>query len=94
MKVYVNAKNEIKDVGTTNNASLKEVEINDENNPFANWSIAKICCYKVNVENGIVRGYSPYVDIKIVEHIDRLALDTQKNMDNIATLEATVVNNI
>ena len=72
MKIYVNEKNEIKDVGTTTDESLIEYVINDAYNPFANWSVAKICCYKVAVKDGYVTMSTPYVDSRIIEHIDRL----------------------
>lgn len=72
MKIYVNDKLEIKDVNTTNDNHLIEYEIDDENNPFTNWSVAKICCYKVTIVNNMVTSYTPYVDSRLVEHIDKL----------------------
>lgn len=80
MIVYVNSKNEIKDVGSTTDSTLTKLVINDEGNPFANWSVAKICCHMVAVKDGVVVRYIPYVDTKIIEHIDKLgvASDAQK----------------
>lgn len=90
MKIYVNDKNEIKDVGTTTDESLIEYVINDDiNNPFATWSIAKICCYKAVVENGIVTGFTPYVDSRLIEHIDRLGKEnasTQAQLDYVTMM--------
>lgn len=83
MKIYVNDKDEIKDVGTTTDESLIEYIINDEYNPFAEWSVAKICCYKVNVENGNVTMFTPYVDSRIIEHIDQLGKGNEANANNI-----------
>ena len=74
MILYVNDRNEIKDVHSTNDTSLKEVFINDEENPFKNWSIAKICCYRVDVREGVVCMMTPYVNSLIVEHLDRLGV--------------------
>lgn len=98
MKVYVNNRNEIKDVNSTTDLSLVELEINDDGNPFANWSVAKICCHKVEVENSMVTKFSPYIDTRIIEHIEKLGkrdesvasdiLDTQIGLTE--TFEKTV----
>lgn len=69
MKVYVNEKNEIKAVGTTTDTSLTEVEITDSGNPFATWSEERICCFKADIRNGVVYGYSPYVKTTIIDKI-------------------------
>lgn len=78
MKVFVNSKNEIKDVNTTTEETLVVVEVPDD--VFAGWSVAKICCFKLILEDGQYRGFTPYVDSKLIEHIERLgtASDTQK----------------
>lgn len=89
MKIYVNDKNEIKDVCTTTDESLIEVIINDENNPFVNWSVAKICCFKVEVKDGNVIMYTPYVDSRIIEHIDKLGkqdIKSEAKIDYIAMM--------
>ena len=89
MKIYVNDKNEIKDVGTTTDESLIEYVINDEQNPFSSWSIAKICCYKAVIENGIVTEFVPYVDTKLIEHIDQLGKEnasTQAQLDYVTMM--------
>lgn len=90
MIVYVNNNNEIKDVDITSDKNLIPLEISDENNPFSAWSVAKICCYKVNVVNGFVTMYTPYVDSKIIEHIDRLGKNDNGSDARIASLEEAV----
>jgi len=72
MIVFVNDKAEIHDVGTTNDPTLTGLFIKDEGNPFKDWSVAKICCYKVSVSGGIVTMYTPYVDSNSIPHIDQL----------------------
>ena len=72
MILYVNENNEIKDVNTTSNPSLIPLEINDETNPFEDWTIAKICCYKVAVSNKRITSFTPYIDSTIVEIVDKL----------------------
>lgn len=72
MKVFVDSENRIHDVGSTQDTSLTELVINDSTNPFKDWSIAKICCYKVNVSDGVVTMYTPYVPSSLIAHIDQL----------------------
>ena len=90
MILYVNENNEIKDVNTTSNPSLIPLEINDETNPFEGWSIAKICCYQVNVAEGDVIMMTPYVDTKIIEHIDQLGKESDINASDAADLRAAI----
>lgn len=48
MIIFVNNKNEIKDVNVTKDTSLRPYEIAESDlNPFANWPVAKICCYRI-----------------------------------------------
>lgn len=89
MKVFMNEKNEIKAVGSTTDASLREVEILDEMNPFATWSEEKICCFKANVQDGLVYGYTPYVSTKIIEKLETEArLTSLEETVGILTLDA------
>lgn len=71
MILYVNDRNEIKDVDYTTDELLIPLTISDENNPFLSWSPAKICCHKVEVKDGVVTSYTPYIDSRIIEHIER-----------------------
>lgn len=74
MYLILNSDNEIKGVGVTTDPSLVSVYV-DENAdmfPFKGWSEAKICCYKVNVVDGIITMMTPYVDSRLIEHIDQL----------------------
>lgn len=86
MIVFVNNKNEIKDVNTNSkqDETLTEVRIDDEGNPFNGWSDAKICCYKVNVSEGRVVMMTPYVDSRLIEHIDQLGKQASANEQSIA----------
>lgn len=76
MIIYVNSNNEIKDVNTTLDESLTPLEITDYN-PFEGWSVAKICCYKATVSEGRVTMMTPYVDSRLIEHIDQLSRQTE-----------------
>ena len=90
MIIFVNERNEIKDVNITKDASLRPYEIAESDfNPFANWSIAKICCYKVtltpervdNMETDkyIISMMTPYIDSHIIEHIEQLGNQNENN---------------
>lgn len=89
MILYVNGRNEIKDVDSTTDELLIPLTVSDENNPFLSWSPAKICCYKVEVQNGTVTMYTPYVDSRIVEHIERQGqenINLQAQVDYLAMM--------
>ena len=90
MIIFVNERNEIKDVNVTKDTSLRPYEIADSDlNPFANWSAAKICCYKValtpekvdDAETGkyIIIMMTPYIDSRIIEHIEQLGNQNETN---------------
>lgn len=72
MILFVNDKGEIKDVDFTKDTSLIPLEVNDVDNPFIGWSVAKICCYRVTVSDGRVTMMTPYIDSRLLEHIDQL----------------------
>ena len=75
MKVYVNERNEIHEVNTCSDPSLIELEVTD--GTFDGWSEAKICCYKATVQDGNVTMMTPYVDSRLIEHIDQLGKQTE-----------------
>lgn len=71
MVIFINNKREIKDVGTTTDTSLTPITVDDD--LFYNWTVAKICCYAVYLtSDNQVCGFYPYVDSRLIEHIDQL----------------------
>lgn len=100
MYVSVNKKGEIKEVGVSTNPDLKSLFIADETNPFNGWSKAKICCYKVNIRDGIVMMMTPYIDSRLIEHFDALGTASETNASDISdnreglteTFESTLTN--
>ena len=82
MKVFINGNNEIKDVNTTTDDSLRPIEM-PKDNPFANWSVAKICCHKVDLKNGQYAGFTPYVDSRVIEHIERLGKENEATNEEV-----------
>ena len=74
MILFVNDKQEIHDVNTTSDKSLSPLYVDEErvSFPFKGWSVAKICCYKVSVSDGIITMRTPYVDSNLIAHIDQL----------------------
>ena len=91
MIVFINKKNEIKDVDTTTDVTLTPVEISDELNPFANWSVAKICCQKISLtKDGKYKGFTPYVDSRLIEHIDKLSRKDAESEERLTSVEEAV----
>ena len=88
MKVYVNSNNEIKDVGNTEDLSLITVEV--PSLFFGGWSVAKICCYKLIISGGVVEGFTPYVDSRIIEHIDKLAKKSEAVSEENMLISETI----
>ena len=93
MKIYVNERNEIHEVNTCSDPSLIELEVTD--GTFDGWSEAKICCYKATVNEGNVTMMTPYVDSRLIEHIDQLGRQTEaitpKQFTKTAYIEDTEV---
>ncbi len=87
MIIFTNSKDEIKDVNSTTNVELTGHVINDKDNPFKDWSTAKICCYKSTVIGGRVTMMTPYVDSRLLDHIEQLGQATEVNASDI---EATM----
>lgn len=88
MYISVNERNEIKEVGVSSDPSLTSLYV-DENSdmfPFKGWSDAKICCYKVNVVDGIVMMLTPYVDSRMIEHFDQVGRQTEEVASNLSGL--------
>lgn len=88
MKVYINSKYEIKDVETTEDLTLLPVEV--PNMFFNGWSVAKICCYKLIISGGVVEGFTPYVDSRIIEHIDKLAKKSEEVSEENMLISETI----
>ena len=87
MILYVDSENKVRAVNSTTDTSLKPIYV-DENNeqfPFKGWSTAKICCYKVNVFNGVVTMMTPYVDSRCLEFVDQMG----HSIDNITPYTET-----
>lgn len=81
MKIYVDEESKIKAVGSSDNPDLIEIEINDDGNPFADWSSAKICCYQVAVSDGVVIMYTPYVASSALDYIDHVGKENDLLVD-------------
>lgn len=90
MILYINQKNEIKDVNTTEDSSLTPFEISEnDSNPFNEWIVDKICCYKVIIEDGKIKGIEPYVDSIIIDRIETLSKAnsaTQAQLDYVTMM--------
>ena len=100
MYISVNEKNEIKKVGIDENLTVLYVDENSADYPWNGWSEVKICCYKVEVKDGIVTMMTPYVDSISLDVIDQLGKSTEVNAGDISdnrdglmeTFEASMLN--
>lgn len=74
MILYVDSENKVRAVNTTTDTSLKPLYVDESNDtfPFKGWSTAKICCYMVNVIDGVVTMWTPYVDSRMLDSIDAM----------------------
>lgn len=87
MILYVDNENKVRAVNTTTDTSLTPLYVDEErvSFPFKGWSVAKICCYKVSVSDGIVTMLTPYVDSRCLEFVDQMG----HSIDNITPYTET-----
>lgn len=85
MYISVNENNEIKKVGIDDTLTVLYVDETKENYPFKGWSEAKICCYKVRVnDGGVITMFTPYIYADNLEVIDMLGQSTEVNKSDIS----------
>jgi len=74
MKIYIDEDGKIIDVRSTDRTDLTEIELDETaiDYPFSGWSDARICCYRVEVEDGQVIMFTPYVPTNIIPKIEDL----------------------
>lgn len=77
MILFVNDKQEVHavNVNNTGDKTLTPVFVDETKKQvidIASWSIARICCYKMAVSNGIIIMITPYVDSNSIPHYDQL----------------------
>lgn len=92
MILYVDSENKVRAVNSTTDNTLTPlyVDENDEQFPFKGWSTAKICCYKVNVSDGVVTMLTPYIDSRNLEMIDTMGHQIDTTSDNTKITTETV----
>lgn len=84
MYISVNSNNEIKKVGIDENLTVLYVDETNPSYPWNGWSEAKICCYKVKVnDEGIVTMMTPYIWSNNLEVIDMLGQSTDDNSNGL-----------
>ena len=78
MIVYVNERNEIKDVNHTEDTTLSPIDLNGISHPFEDMSVDEICCYKVRINergNAVVQ---PYVVKDLRDRFARLGKENEE----------------
>lgn len=86
MYLSVNSENEIKNVGVTSDTELSIIYVDDtlDDFPLKGWSDAKICCYKIKVDDkGRIIMLTPYIWSNNLEVIDMLGHGTDDNSDGL-----------
>lgn len=92
MILYVDSENKVRAVNSTTDDTLTPLYV-DENNeqfPFKGKSIAFICCYRVNVVDGVVTMWTPYIDSRNLEMIDTMGHQIDTTSDNTKITTETV----
>ena len=78
MIVYVDEQSRIKAVDHSVDESLTPLEIiDDDENPFKDWSHAKICAYRCTVNEGRVTMMTPYVASSALDYIDEVGKELE-----------------
>lgn len=90
MKVYVDSENRIKAVDSTTDETLTELIIDDATNPFADWSKAKICCYRITVKDGFVTMFTPYRPSSALDYIDEIGHEADDNADKAQAFDIMI----
>ena len=101
MIIFVNERNEIKDVNTTKDETLTAYELTDNDNLFKDWNVDKICCYRVTLMPEVVDGeetgkylvtmMTPYIDSRIIEPIVWLREQIKSNSADIVTTDERIL---
>ena len=84
MYLSVNEYNEVKKVGIDENLTVLFVDETREDFPFRGMSEARICCYRINVKDGIIMMMTPYMDSISLDVIDQLGQSTEVNKSDIS----------
>lgn len=92
MILYVDNENKVRAVNSTTDTSLTPLYVDETADlfPFKGWSVAKICCYKVSVSDGIVTMFTPYIDSRNLEMIDNMGHQIDATSDNTKITTETV----
>ncbi len=77
MILFMNDKLEVHavNVNNTDDNTLTPVFVDETKEQIidiASWPVAKICCYKMAVSNGIITMFTPYVDSNSIPHFEQL----------------------
>lgn len=83
MILYVDNRGCIKDVGSSSNSSLRRIEISEEGNPFEGWSVDRICCYRIEEQEGRIVMMTPYTDSRNIDFYDRGGRAHEENSEGI-----------
>lgn len=77
MILFMNDKQEVHavNVNNTDDKTLTPVFVDETKEQIvdiASWPVARICCYKMAVSNGVITMFTPYVDSNSISHYEQL----------------------
>ena len=74
MKLYVDKNGCIMAVNSTERTDLTEIYVDDTLDDFAfkGWSETRICCYRVEVTDGVITMFTPYVPTHMISALENL----------------------
>lgn len=91
MKVFVDSEQRIKAVGSSQDPELTELFIEDnDDNPFKDWSTAKIKSYRCTVNDGRVTMMTPYRDSRDLDYIDEIGHIADDNEDKAQAFDIMI----
>lgn len=91
MLVYTDNDGRIMAVETSDDPDLIPVEIiDDDDNPFAGWSDARICCYRIHATDGHVDMMTPYVNSILIDIVDRFGTADAQTAEDIISAEQEI----
>ena len=91
MNVFIDNEGNIIDIGITKDKSLTKVVIDKDNDDrFKGWSDLKFLCYKLNVQNGEIIGYSPIVPYSTVTKLETVGQEIIELKESIIEIAGIV----
>lgn len=91
MNVFIDNEGNVIDIGMTKDKSLTKVVIDKDNDDrFKDWSDLRFLCYKLNVQNGKIIGYTPIVPYSTVTKLETVGQEIMELKESIIEIAGIV----